>query len=66
MTQMKELMGNEASAPGNGLWKLHFGVRRWREREKPPVTGGPSPSPPCGEAKKDTALTHHPWSMPVD
>jgi len=66
--QMKELLDNETISPKARLVEAtHFGVRRWREREKP--TGYPWPFVFTAVLEKQEGQwrfhTIH-WSMPVD
>ena len=68
LKQMKELLGDETLSPRARLVEAaHFGVRRWREREKP--TGYPWPFVFTAVLVKHEGQwrfhTIH-WSMPVD
>jgi hypothetical protein len=68
LTQMKELLDNETLSPKARLVEAaHFGVRRWREREKP--AGYPWPFVFTAVLVKQEGQwrfhTIH-WSMPVD
>jgi len=68
LRQMKELLENETLGPKERLVEAaHFGVRRWREREKP--TGYPWPFVFTAVLMRQEGRwrfhTIH-WSMPVD
>jgi len=68
LKQMKELLNNETLSPKERLVEVsHFGIRRWREREK--QTGYPWPFVFTAVlVKKEGQWRFHTihWSMPVD
>ncbi len=68
LTQMKELLENEALSPRQRLVEAsHFGVRRWREREKPAGYRWPFTFTAV-LVKQEGHWRFHTihWSMPVD
>jgi len=68
LDQMKEVLDNETLSPRDRLVEAaHFGVRRWREREKP--SGYPWPFVFTAVlVKQESEWRFHTihWSMPVD
>ena len=68
LKQMKELLDNESLSPRERLVEVsHFGIRRWREREKPAGFSWPFVFTAV-LIKQDGQWRFHTihWSMPVD